>query len=90
MNLDEFLTPRGREIRDKLAAYMEKIKDKLNDSMLKDRFPEYIREGFREIGIGGFHVKGYGSVGLPILDSNILMYEITKKDVGLGVFMVAQ
>ena len=56
----------------------------------RDETPQFILDGFNELGFKGFHIKGYGSAELSILDSCIITYEIAKFDTGLAIFLLAE
>ena len=43
---------------------------------------------FRELGINGFHIKGYGSPATSLLDSMLLFFEISKYDGSVGLFFL--
>lgn len=62
----------------------------LNDYSERDQFPRSIFEGLRDLGFRGFHIQGYGSAGLSLLDSLIIMFEIAKFDTGFSVFLLSE
>ena len=46
-------------------------------------------EGLKNLGMRGLHIQGYGSVGLSLMDSLLLFYEICRYDTSITVFIVA-
>lgn len=69
---------------------MKENVSKLIEFVDRDEFPRFILEGFNKLGFKGFHIKGYGSADLSIMDSCIILYEIAKFDTALAIFLLAE
>lgn len=86
MGMDSKLTGKGVELRKATSRLMEENLSELNDHVDKTAFPFFLTDKFKNLGVGGLSIKGYGSPGLDLLDSSALVYEIAKYD---GSFMLA-
>jgi glutaryl-CoA dehydrogenase len=68
---------------------MKENNKRINDCIDKEDFPFFILEGFKELGLSGLFIKGYGSEELSLLDSLTVIYEISKFDCALAIFILA-
>jgi glutaryl-CoA dehydrogenase len=82
------MSPKAREIKDRVTKYMREITPSLNELQDKEEFPYFALDGLRELGINGFHIKGNGSPGLSLIDSLVIFSEISSFDGSIGLFFL--
>jgi len=87
LNLDEYLTPKGIEMRDNARAIMTKIEPQLYDSTENATFPHHLVDELKKIKLSGSDLKGVGGPELPTLDHCSLIYEIGKIDASICTFL---
>lgn len=88
LKMDDQLTDRGVELRKKTRDYMSSIKEQLIPYTNKTEFPHFIIDGFKKLGINGYEIKGHGGLGLTVLDSGALVYEVSKGDASCATFFL--
>lgn len=67
---------------------MEKIYPELKQYIDKEEFPHHIIQKFKELGISGLEIEGFGSPGLNIVDSGALFYELARWDSSIATFFI--
>lgn len=65
---------------------MNDIKPKLIPYINSTDFPFFLIEKFRELGIDGGTIKGYGSPGFTNLEHGAICYELGKGDASAATF----
>lgn len=67
---------------------MNQIVDRLDAYYESATFPMWVLDNFRQLGINGLTIKGYGSPGLNTVEMGAVIYEIAKRDASLASFML--
>mmetsp|Transcript_24010 Transcript_24010/g.36908 ORF Transcript_24010/g.36908 Transcript_24010/m.36908 type:complete len:248 (+) Transcript_24010:186-929(+) len=67
---------------------MADIYDDLIPHAGSSNFPHWVVDKFREIGINGCAINGYGGLGFNNMEYGSLIYEIARKDYSLFLFFI--
>ena len=67
---------------------MEEVYDKLEKHVDETSFPFWIIPKFKELGINGLNIKGYGSPELNTFESGSIIYELAKRDGSIATFFL--
>jgi len=85
--LDNFLTDKQRELRNRVQEYVQTtVLPNINPYWENAEFPRDIAMGLRDLGIIGGMIRGYGSAGLDPLEMGLVKYELAKGDGSINTF----
>ncbi|GAC1522434.1 MAG: acyl-CoA dehydrogenase family protein [Vulcanimicrobiaceae bacterium] len=86
-HLDDLLTPEDRAIRDRVRAWVDREVIP-NAATLWDRaeFPFEIVPKFRDVGIVGGPIRGYGSPGMSLVGAGLVAQELARGDSSISTF----
>lgn len=87
MGLDRFLRPHVQEKRRAVRAFMEKNIDKINEHVNATTFPFELIPKVRELGIGGYEIKGYNGAGFSTFETGSVIFELAKSDASMATFV---
>ncbi|CDW83571.1 acyl-dehydrogenase [Stylonychia lemnae] len=98
--MDQYLTPRGIELRKKVRNFMESIENEvknyayhINKIQLYQytnttEFPFHLVPKIQELGVNGFTIKDHGGPGLNEIDTWAIVYEMAKIDLSVSTFLM--
>lgn len=85
--LDDLLTPREREIRDRVRAFCDReVIPVINDYWERAEFPFALILKFAPLGIAGGTIQGYGCPGLSEVAVGLVAVELSRGDGSLNTF----
>lgn len=86
--LDDELTPKERDLRDRVRSYVESdILPVINDYWERAEFPTELLPGLVGLGIIGSTIEGYGCPGLSRRTAGIVAREIARGDGSINTFI---
>lgn len=85
--IDELLTPEERDVRDRVRSWVDREVIP-NAANLWDRaeFPFEIIPKFRDVGIVGGPIRGYGSPGFSLVAAGLVAQELARGDSSISTF----
>ncbi|GAC1625825.1 MAG: hypothetical protein NVS4B5_17620 [Vulcanimicrobiaceae bacterium] len=85
--LDELLTPQERDVRDRVRGWVDREVIP-NAAVLWDRaeFPAEIIPKFKNIGIVGGPIRGYGCPGMSLIAAGLVAQELARGDSSIATF----
>ena len=88
--MDEYLSDKAKKMKAQIEQVNLASKDKIIEYIERQEFPEFYKEEMKKIKVCGFNCKGYGSPELSMVETGAMIYEMSKLDLGLSLFMFLQ
>lgn len=90
-NIDAFLTPEEREVRDRTRAWVNKeVIPVIAPYWERADFPFELIPKVRELGYMGGNIKGYGCPGMSAVASGLMTIELSRGDASVSTFFGVQ
>lgn len=85
--MDELLTEEERHVRDTVRAFSDKeVIPIINDYWERAEFPFELVPKLAALGLTGTDIQGYGSPGISVLASGLIMQELARGDASVCTF----
>ena len=85
--LDDLLTPQERDVRDRVRGWVDReVIPNAAELWERAEFPFEIVPKFKEIGIVGGPIRGYGCPGLSLIAAGLVAQELARGDASIATF----
>ena len=88
MGLDKHLRPEVIQKRSAVRAFFDRNIEKINEHVNATTFPHELVPEIRDLGVGGFEIKGYNGAGMNSIETGMICIELAKRDASIGTFVL--
>ncbi len=85
--LDDLLTPQERDVRDRVRGWVDReVIPNAANLWERAEFPFEIVPKFKELGIAGGPIRGYGCPGMSLIAAGLVAQELARGDSSIATF----